>query len=286
MSWSYDVEYIGNLPFTEQDAVYTCTVYAPGYTWMVILLTLIPQILIMFELQPALVKNYCYVAAITMGAEGGKDAAAAKKDGHGDGDGGGHGAGHGGGGHGGGGHGHSDHGHHHGHFDDEEFNHILELVFEKMAQDEASGNLFRTLINGALRRRASQRKKEDSCLLEGDEPDCTYDMYSAEVEIMFSELDSGGGDEAGDGELSYKELRMGLSKLFYDSGKPPLSKSKFRRLLRLVDRDRGGGVDEEELRDFLKEDHYQWPTATVTATLDDADTDGSEINNPPKVERK
>jgi hypothetical protein len=54
---------------------------------------------------------------------------------------------------------------------------------------------------------------------------CTYDMYTKELHILFEEFDTSGsnGDKSsggsGDGVLDYKEIRLGLSKLFHESGK-------------------------------------------------------------------
>ena len=75
-------------------------------------MALLPQLVITVVLQPQLVKYYCYIAAIVMGAENQKDDKTNE---------------HGGGGHGGG-HEEQEHHHHHGHFDEAEFSHILELV--------------------------------------------------------------------------------------------------------------------------------------------------------------
>jgi len=44
-------------------------VYAPGYVIFCVILALVPQIIIALKLQPMLVKNYCYMAAITMGID-------------------------------------------------------------------------------------------------------------------------------------------------------------------------------------------------------------------------
>jgi hypothetical protein len=38
-----------------------------------------------------------------------------------------------------------------------------------------------------------------------------------------------------------------------------MSRSKFKRLLRILDKDRGGQVDEQELKEFLFDDDYEWP---------------------------
>ena len=78
--------------------------YAPGYVIFCVILALVPQIIIALKLQPMLVKNYCYMAAITMGIDKPDD------DEHHDGDGESH-RSHGGA-HGGGG-AHDEH-HHHG----------------------------------------------------------------------------------------------------------------------------------------------------------------------------
>ena len=238
---------------------YTCTVYAPGYVIFCVILALVPQIIIALKLQPMLVKNYCYMAAITMGIDKPDDEHHHGGESH----------PHGGGG---GGNKHDEH-HHHGHkrFDEHEFSHILEQVFEKMAEDEANSHMFRTLINSAIRRRAIQRKNdifmEELNIIEGSElddllelTDCTHPMYLKEVALMFEEFDSGSGQgaEAGDGVLSYSELRNGLGKLFAEANKPHLSKSKFKRLTRILDEDRGGEIDEDEFTAFLVDEHWTW----------------------------
>jgi hypothetical protein len=148
LTWSYDVEYIGAYPFTDPGKTYTCTVYAPSYAWFSIIVALIPQLLITITLQPMLVKNYCYIAAITMGAENQDttDSHSHGKHGHDE---------HGHSEHGHGEHGHEEHGH--GHFDEASFSHILGKIIEKMDEDEAIHKSFRELINGAIIERAKRR---------------------------------------------------------------------------------------------------------------------------------
>ena len=134
-----------------------------------------------------------------------------------------------------------------------------------MHEDEANANSFRHLINGALRQRATQRAGAQ----EDGSNTCTFDMYSKEVIIMFKQFDTSGGEAGGDGVLDYKELRTGLSQLFHEAGKHKMSNNKFKRLLRILDRDRGGEIDQEEFKEFLIDVEYEWPVAVADVAADE-----------------
>ena len=205
---------------------------------------------------------------ITMGAEGKEDkeedGAKHHQEGHGHG-------------------GHDEHGHHGGHFDDAEFSHILGMVFDKMHEDETNAKMFRDQINGALRKRATNRADDgDDQYWNGKY--CTLEMYNVEMDILYDQLDSGSGADAGDGLLSYTELKTGLNKLFRESGAQRMTNQKFKRLIRILDKDRGGVIDSDEFHEFLQDDKYEWPKPKPRNDSVDSIIDDNTLITP-KIQR-
>ena len=63
-AWQHRVTYIGAEPYTTEGVEYYCYVYADAYAPVMIVLALFPQFVLMFYLQPSLVKNCEYLPSI------------------------------------------------------------------------------------------------------------------------------------------------------------------------------------------------------------------------------
>ena len=278
----YSVTFMGHAPFTDDDAMYTCTVWSDWFGPLLICLALLPQLVVMFWLQPLYVKNYCYFAAVTMGegkveeshhtnlsapAESRAGVATAFEEDERD-----------------------EHSEHEGHLDAAAFGRILMTVFDRMHEDETVAHLYRTIINSAVRRRAVEKKRKSitsrtrsfyvqmqgmpsttveqlASMTEKELNNlavqfCTEDMYDTERHLLFGEMDVDAS-----GNVGYNQFRAGLDALMKQTGQCPLSTRRFRRLLRLFDRDRSGQINEREFHQFLIEEEYDWPDDIINQHL-------------------
>ena len=60
-----------------------------------------------------------------------------------------------------------------------------------------------------------------------------------------------------------KELKRGLEKLMTEAGRLPLSGRRWARLVRIVDNDKSGSIDEIEFQEFLDDKDFVWPELDV-----------------------
>ena len=91
---------------------------------------------------------------------------------------------------------------------------------------------------------------------------CTEDMYHTERHLLFKEMDVDAS-----GNVGYNQFRAGLDSLMEQTGQCRLSTRRFRRLLRLFDRDRSGSINEKEFHQFLVEEEYDWPDDIINKHL-------------------
>ena len=91
---------------------------------------------------------------------------------------------------------------------------------------------------------------------------CTEDMYHTERRLLFREMDVDGS-----GKIGYRHFRAGMDKLMKQTGQCPLSARRFRRLLRLFDRDHSGSINENEFHQFLVQEEYDWPDDIINKHL-------------------
>ena len=274
----YTVTFVGHGPYTADGEHYKCTVWSNWYGPLLIVLALIPQLLVMFWLQPLYVKNYCYFAAVTLGRgeleenhhrRSVREASDRPSNMYGEED---------------------RVAEHEGHLDSAAFGRILSSVFDRMHEDESVAHLYRTIINNSVRKRAVEKRKvamrcrSTSVLeqLEGlpnlsvddfnrmSEEDlnsvatqfCTEEMYNKERHLLFNEMDT---DNTG--RINHKEFRVGMDSLLKDTGQRPLSTQRFRRLLRLFDRDHSGTINEDEFHRFLVDEEFEWPADEFVKAL-------------------
>ena len=270
------VQYIGQDPFTVSGAVYSCRIYPPWYGPFSMIMALIPQVIIMFLLQPMLIKNYCYIAAVTMGKYDKhtrrkfhikEDDAGANlsSDFHDNFDNDGHGK--------------------EGRFSHAALEHILHDVYEKMHSDADTRSLLRNTLNKVMKTKAVDQKRNDIRKAKGlteaskrsrakswaavdalSDADvisrCTEEMFERARHHIFAIMDGNG-----DGGISYRELKQGLTALLSSCGAARLPDRKFRRLVRFLDPDHTGTILESTFHTFFTEEHFDWPKEEDKLTI-------------------